>query len=289
MRLAAALLCCAAFPALAQTENITVAGSSATAPYARAWAAGFQRAQPKTQVRVLATSSSAAPAAMLENSATIGMMSRAMTEAERKRVAGRGDKPPLELKVALDAVGIYVRKDNPLPSISLAQIEQVFSATPRFGGRAENWGQLGVQGALVKVPIVAFGFDRGRGAYEVMRELALGGADFRNGVSPEPVSTSVVQGVGVEPGGIGYASVYFRTPRTRLLPVEGIAPSDETIMQGRYPLARHLYFYADPAAPAVARRFLQFVLSEDGRALVRGVGGIPISPQLAAQQRASLP
>jgi phosphate transport system substrate-binding protein len=294
MKALAAAILCIACPALAQVEGaFTVTGSTSTAPYARAWAAAFGRAHPKAPVRVLPTSSSAAPAAMLENAATIGMMSRSMNEKERKTIADRHGQAPLEFRVALDAVGIYVRKDNPLPSITVAQIEQIFSAAPRAGARAETWGQLGVEGPLARVPIVAFGFDRGRGAYEVMRELALGGADFHSGVSTEPVSTSVVQGVGVEPGGIGYASVYYRTPRTRLLPVappggEAVAPSEEAVRAGQYPLARFLYLYANASAPQAPRRFLQFVLSEEGQSLVRRAGGIPIEAALASSQTSLL-
>lgn len=293
MRATGAILLCLAAPALAEVEGaVRLTGSTATAHFARAWGPAFQRAHPKAPVQVVATSSGAAPKAMQAGPGTLGMMSRPMTQAEREGLARRG-KPPLELKVALDAVGIYVRKDNPALAISLTQLEQAFSARPREGGRAGTWGELGYGGALAAQPIAAFGFERGRGAYEVMRELALGGGDFHAGVSQEPVSSSVVQGVGVEPGGIGYASVYFKTPRTRLLAVarpgrQPVAPTEEAIMTGHYPLSRYLYLYAHADATPAARAFLAFVLSEDGQALVRGAGGIPIPAQLAAGQRALL-
>jgi phosphate transport system substrate-binding protein len=290
MRLFAAAALCTASAALAQVEgNVTVTGSSSAAHYARAWATAFQREHPRAPVRVLATSSAAAPKAMVESAEVIGMMSRPMRDAERTKVAARHGKPPVELKVAVDAVGIYVHKTNPMPAITVTQIQQVFSATPGLAPPAATWGELGAQGSLAKLPIAAFGFERGHGAYEMMRERALGGTEFHSRVVREPVATSVVQAVGVEPGGIGYASVSYRTSRTRLVPVafdggEPHAPTDQAIMAGRYPLARYLYLYAAASAPAASRKFVEFALSDDGQAIVKSSGGIPISREVAATQ-----
>jgi phosphate transport system substrate-binding protein len=285
---------CFACPALSLAQAaITLSGSSSTAPYARAWAAAFEREHPTSPVRVLATSSSTAVDAMAASPSTIGMLSRPMRDAERSKAAGSGGKAPVEIKVVLDAVGIYVHKDNPLPAISIAQIKRVFSAAPG-GAHLQTWGQLGLNGRFAKLPIRVFGFDRGRGAYEVLRELALGGAHFRSDIAVEPVSSSVVQAVGVERGGIGYASVYFRTARTRLVPVgrdggPAVAPTEEAVMAGHYPLVRHLYLYLGAAAPPAARELVRFALSEQGQALVRSAGGIPIARELAAKQREALP
>ncbi len=277
--------------------KLTVAGSSATANLVRTWASAFQRHYPKATVRVVTTSSSAAPRAMVEDAGTIGMMSRIMNEKERQAVAGGRARPPLELKVALDAVAIYVFKDNPLQAISLEEVERIFSAAPRKGSRADTWGALGAQGSWAARPIVAFGFDRGRGVYEVLRELALGNAEYRATVRMEPVSTSVVQGVGVEAGGIGYASAYYRTARTKVLPIRtagdgAVAPTDEAIATGKYPLARYLYLYANPggsrSADNLEREFLLFVLSREGQEMVKTLGAFPIPATLANSQRAAL-
>ena len=274
--------------------TLTVAGSSSTANIVRTWGTAFQRHYPKATVRVVTSSSSAAPRAMVEDAGTIGMMSRTMNEKERQAVAGARGRPPLELKVAIDAVAIYVFKNNPLTAISLEEVERVFSAAPRTGGRAETWGQLGAQGSWAARPIIAFGFDRGRGVYEVMRELALGNAEYRPTVRTEPVSTSVVQGVGVEAGGIGYASAYYRTARTKVLPIrtagDAVAPTDEAIATGKYPLARFLYLYSSPGARSddVAREFLLFVLSTEGQDMVKILGAFPIPLSLASSQRAAL-
>lgn len=277
--------------------TLTVAGSSATGNLVRTWGTAFQRHYPKATVRVVTTSSSAAPPAMVADAATIGMMSRTMNDKERQAVTSARGRPPLELKVAVDAVAIYVFKDNPLQAISLGDVERVFSAAPRAGERANTWGDLGAQGTWAARPIVAFGFERGRGVYEVLRELALGNAEYRPTVKAEPVSTSVVQGVGVEAGGIGYASAYYRTARTKMLPIrtagnEAVAPTDDAISEGRYPLARFLYLYSSPgdrgASEQVEREFLAFVLSREGQDMLKLLGAFPVPATLANSQRAAL-
>jgi phosphate transport system substrate-binding protein len=293
MRLLAVIALVVCGSAVAQKSTVTVTGSSSTAPYAQAWGNAFQLRHPGVTIRVVAMNSSAAPAAMINDASTIGMMSRPMNEKEREAVARKHRAAPLELKVALDALGIYVSKTNPLTAISVEQIESVFADKPRTGKRAATWGELGADGAWSSKAVRAFGFERGRGAYDLMRELALGGGEFAGSVSVEPVSSSVVQAVGVEPGGIGYASVYFRTARTRLLPVsagsgEAVAPTDETIAAGQYPLARFLYFYVTGSLSGAPGQFLHFVLSEDGQELLKQTGGISIPRDLAISQAAGL-
>ncbi len=246
---------------------------------------------------VVAKSSGAAIGDMLANPATIGMTSRPMSTAERESFAKQYGQPPLEYKVAIDAVAIYAFKDNPLQSISLPQLERIFAAAPKSGPPVARWGQIGLQGEWAERAVNGVGFEAGRGAYEVMRELVLRGGDFRASVSAEPVSTSVVQAVGVDPGAIGYASVYFRTARTKVLAVETasgdkVPPTEAEASGGRYPLARFLYLYVGSpkgAAPdAATREFLRFVLSEEGQNAARGTGAFAISPALAQSQRITI-
>jgi phosphate transport system substrate-binding protein len=270
-------------PAKEPVNVVRVVGSSSTAIFARAWAVQYMQGRPTTDVRVVSTSSSAAPAALAEDVSAIGMMSRALRDEERDAVARKHGRAPVGIRVAIDAVGIYVFKDNPLQSLSLEQVERIFGAAPRTGSRAETWGDVGATGGWAARPIVAFGFDQGRGAYEVFRDLVLAGGAFLPRIHAEPVSTSVVQAVAMEQGGIGYASVYFRTARTRMLAVRGprgeaVAPTEEAITSGDYPLARPLYFYFNPDAPAHTRAFLSFVQSEEGRHLVKAHGGIAAAP-----------
>lgn len=283
--------------AAAMQGAVTLSGSSAVATFARGWAAAFQRVYPNAAVNVVAKSSGAAIGDMAANPATLGMTSRPLSAAERESYAKQHGQPPLEIRVAIDAVAIYVFRDNPLKSISLAQLERIYAATPKNGAAIDRWGQIGLDGEWAQREVHSVGFDAGRGAYEIMRELVLRGGDFAADIAAEPVSTSVVQAVGVDPGAIGYASVYFRTPRTRVLPVqiaggELAQPTEADASSGKYPLARYLYLHLGTpkggGADAVAREFLRFVLSEEGQNVTRASGAFAIAPALAHAQQARL-
>jgi phosphate transport system substrate-binding protein len=277
---------------------LTLSGSSAAATFARAWGSAYARIYPAASVNVVAKSSSAAITDMIASPGTIGMTSRPLTAAERESYAKAQGRPPLEFKVAIDAVAIFVFKDNPLPSITLPQLERIFGAAPKSGAAIERWGQAGASGGdWAARSISCVGFPAGRGAYEIMRELVLGGGNFNADVSAEPVSTSVVQAVGVNPGAIGYASVYYRTARTRVLPVQTASgelaqPTEADASSGRYPLARFLYLHVgaakDGGADAAGREFLRFVLSQEGQDAARAAGAFAIPPALAHEQMAAL-
>lgn len=276
--------------------TVQLSGSSALATVARAWAGAFQRIYPNAKVNVVSRNSGAAVVDMAANPAVLGMMSRAMTAAERDNHAKRHGRPPLEIRVAIDAVGIFVFKDNPLQSISVAQIERIFGESPKSGTAISHWHQLGLQGVWADRAISRVGVDAGRGAYEIMRELVLRGGNFNGQTAAEPVASSVAQAVGVDPGAIGYASAFYRTTRTRLLPLqtangELAQPTETDASSGKYPLARYLYLYVagrDDGTDSATREFLRFVLSEDGQNLARSAGVFAIPPALALSQRASL-
>lgn len=277
---------------------IQLSGSSAVATFARTWSSGFSRIYPGTAVNVVSKSSGAAITDMAANPATIGMTSRPLTASERGSYAKQYGQPPLELKVAIDAVAIFVFKDNPLKSISIPQLERIFAATPNSGTAIDRWGQIGLEGEWAGRAVNGIGFDAGRGAYEIMRELVLRGGNFNSDISAEPVSTSVVQAVGVDPGAIGYASVYYQTARTRLLPIRSAGgelaePTEADASSGKYPLARYLYLHlgAPKGTPSerMAREFLRYVLSEEGQNAARAAGAFAIPPALAHSQQAQIP
>ncbi len=277
--------------------TLTLSGSSAVSTFARAWGSAYARIYPAASVNVVAKSSGAAIADMIASPGTIGMTSRPLTAAEREGYAKSQGRPPLEFKVAIDAVAIFVFKDNPLPSITLAQLERIFGAAPKSGAAIERWGQAGLAGDWAGRGISCVGFPAGRGAYEIMRELVLGGGNFNADVSAEPVSTSVVQAVGVNPAAVGYASVYYRTARTRVLPVQTAGgelaqPTEADASSGKYPLARFLYLHLgaapDGGADAAGREFLRFVLSQEGQDAARAAGAFAVPPALAHEQMATL-
>ena len=196
--------------------TVRAAGSSIVAGLLTPVIERFRTLQPGVEFDIGSAGSGTAMTGMLESPAAMGLLSRAMTATERERFRAKYGHAALELKIALDAVAIYVFKDNPVQALSMDDLRRAFGREP---DAAQRWGAFGLGGEWAEQPLQRFGLEPGRGAHELMRGLVLRERDFAAELSVEPVSTSVVQGVATQRGGIGYASVFFRTQRTRILPI----------------------------------------------------------------------
>jgi phosphate transport system substrate-binding protein len=275
--------------------TVKAAGSSTVAALFKQITDAFDTTQPGVVFDIEGAGSGTALAGMLETPATMGLLSRPLTARERDAFRAKYGHAPTELKIAVDAVGVFVFKSNPVKGLSLAELRRAFGRDP---DAVDRWGALRPDLAADwrEQPIARFGLERGRGAFELFRDVVLEGSDFAANVDVEPVSTSVVQGVATQPGGIGYASVFFRTERTRLLPIvhkgEPIEPSADNALSGRYPLARFLYVIVNkkPDAPldAAQRQFLFFVLSRDGQDVIARQGFFPLDATVAREGLAQI-
>ncbi len=284
--------------------SLKAVGSSTVAAMLKQVTDAFESTQPGVSVDLGGSGSGTALTGMLESPSTMGLLSRPMTQRERDAFKARYGYAPTEVKMAMDAVGIYVYKSNPIKALSLADLRRAFGRDP---DATNLWAELGrpsgpaptgktgdstsISSAAGDTAIVTYGLERGRGAYELFRDVVLEGGEFASDVLIEPVSTSVVQGVATQSGGLGYASVFFRSQRTRLLPIqhkgEVIEPSAQNALSGKYPLARFLYVVVNkkPGAPLdeAQRQFLFFVLSSDGQEVVSKQGFFALDAATASE------
>jgi len=276
--------------------NLSSVGSDTLNNLMALWTEGFRRLYPNVNIQVEGKGSSTAPAALIGGAAQLGPMSRDMKKSEIEQIVEKYGYEPTGVSVALDALAVFVNKDNPIESISLAQIDSAFSKTNRRGGApAETWGALGVEAADWKDrPISLYGRNAASGTYGFFKENALAKGDFRDTVKEQAGSASVVMGISEDRLGLGYSGVGYTTPGVRLLPVSdkdgaAFAPSYENVVSGKYPIWRPLYVYIlkDPAQPLapLTREFLRFVLSKEGQEIVVKDGFYPISAAQAAEIR----
>ncbi len=272
--------------------KLTSAGSDTLGALMAGWSEAFARQYPGVAIQVQAAGSSTAPPALTEGTAELGPMSRRMTATETEAFRRRFGYAPLPLQVALDALAIYVHKDNPLPALSLPELDAIYSSTRRCGQAQpiRYWGDLRLPGSWTRRPIQRFGRNSVSGTYGYFKRVALCGGDVLNRVNEQPGSASVVQAVASSLNGIGYSGLGFQTSGVRALPISALPTSApvgatyDAVARGDYPLARPLYLYVNKAPdaplPALPRAFLAFVLSREGQALVARSGYVPL---LAAQ------
>ncbi|MDP3936818.1 MAG: phosphate ABC transporter substrate-binding protein, partial [Deltaproteobacteria bacterium] len=244
--------------------------------------------------------SSTAPPALISGTAQIGPMSRAMKSTEIDAFESKFGYKPTQISVALDGLAVYVNKDNPLESVTLPQLDAVFSKT-RLGGAPKDiatWGNLGLTGPWATRPLSIYGRNSASGTYGYFKEHALFGGDYKDTVKEQPGSASVVQGVTEDVNGIGYSGIGYRTSGVKALKVSKEAGgtaygvSYEEVISGEYPLARFLYLYVNrtpnkPLDPLVGA-FIKYVLSRDGQQVVVKDGYLPLPERLVAQELAKL-
>ncbi|MCR9279754.1 MAG: phosphate ABC transporter substrate-binding protein PstS family protein [Pseudomonadaceae bacterium] len=281
------------------TGALTSTGSDTLSNLMTLWSESFQRLHPKVHIQVQAPGSSTAPPALAEGTANLGPMSRRMKSNELMAFEERHGYKPMSVRVAMDALAIYVHKDNPLTELQLEQVDALFSVNRRCGYERplRRWGQLALTGTWQSRPIELYGRNSVSGTYGYFKRVALCSGDFLNSVNEQPGSASVVQSVGSSLGGIGYSGIGYKTASVKALALRedssaAVLPSASTAKDGSYPLSRYLYIYinrhpAEPIDPVTAA-FLKFVLSRQGQEIVLKDGYIPLAARIARREQRRL-
>lgn len=295
----------AAIPAYQKTSgisgNLNSIGSDTLNNLMTLWAEGFQKQYPNVRIQIEGKGSTTAPPALIAGTAQLGPMSRAMKAEEIDAFEKKYGYKPTAIRVAVDALAVYVSKDNPLDQLSLPQVDAIFSKT-RKGGYRKNiatWGDVGLTGAWASKPMSLYGRNSASGTYGYFKENALYKGDYRDTVKEQPGSASVVQGVTEDLAGIGYSGVGYKTSGVKALKLSakegGTAyGADDTanIYAGNYPLARFLYVYVNrtpnqPLGPLVGE-FVKYVLSKQGQEVVVKDGYLPLQNGIVQEESGKL-
>jgi phosphate transport system substrate-binding protein len=202
-------------------------------------------------------------------------MSREMKADEKDKFEKKYGYKPTELKVAIDALAVFVHKDNPIKGMTMAQVDGAFSTTYKRGGKnIATWGELGLTGPIAARPISLYGRNSASGTYGFFKEHALSKGDLKASVKEQPGSSSVVQGVGSDLAGMGYSGIGYKTSDVRAVPLaekgeKFIEANYENCLNGEYPMARFLYVYINkkPGAPAdkLVTEFIRYIGSREGQ------------------------
>ncbi len=280
--------------------NLSSVGSDTLANLMTLWAEEYKRAYPNVNIQIQAAGSSTAPPALTEGTSNLGPMSRKMKDKEVEAFEKKFGYKPTAIPVAIDALAVYVHKDNPIKGMTMEQVDAVFSATRKCGAKADitEWNQLAVGAPLSNQGIQLYGRNSVSGTYGYFKEHALCKGDFRNNVNEQPGSASVVQSVSSSLNGIGYSGVGYRTSGVRAVPLaakEGkpfIEASAENALDGSYPLSRFLYIYVNKhpnkPLPPLEREFIKMVLSKSGQQVVVKDGYIPLPAKLVERELGKL-
>ena len=276
--------------------NINSIGSDTLNNLMTLWAEGFRKQYPNVKIQIEGKGSSTAPPALIEGTAQLGPMSRTMKNTEMDAFERKYRYKPTAFPVAIDALAVYVNKDNPVQGLTMAQVDAIFSKSRRLGHN-ENiqvWKQTGVNSEFGDMPISIYGRNSASGTYGFFKEHALKNGDFKDEVKEQPGSASVVQSISEDQAGIGYSGIGYLTSNVRAVPLaekEG-APlkeaSQENADNGSYPLWRHLYLYVNKAPnkplDPIVQEFIKFIYSKEGQKVVVKDGFFPLKSAAIDQE-----
>jgi phosphate transport system substrate-binding protein len=293
----------AAIPSYSKTSGVSGSlssvGSDTLNNLMTLWAEGYKREYPNVRIQIEGKGSSTAPPALIQGTSQLGPMSRTMQVAEIDAFEKKFGYKPTPFRVAVDGIGVFVNKDNPVKCLTMAQIDGIFSKGHACGGKAiNNWGVAGVAVAgWASQPISLYGRNSASGTYGYFKEHALCKGDYKDTVKEQPGSASVVQGVTEDKFAIGYSGIGYKTSGVRAVPVAAkagqcIDDDPANVISGKYPLSRFLYVYVNkapnkPLDPMV-REYLKYVLSQQGQQTVVKDGFIPLPRKIVDEELAKL-
>jgi len=267
--------------------NVSSVGSDTLNNLMTLWSEKFKQFYPNINIQVEGKGSSTAPPALISATAQLGPMSRAMKQKEIDAFESKFGYKPTPIRVAVDALAVFVNKDNPIKGLNMKQVDALFSKSRRRGHKeVTTWGDLGVTGNWADRPISAYGRNSASGTYGFFKKLVMKKGDYKDQVKEQPGSASVVQSVSVDPFSAGYSGIGYKTSSVRALPLAEsgtsfVAPTAENALAGEYPLARFLYIYVNkaPGKPLdpLTKEFVKMILSKEGQQVVVKGGYFPIA------------
>lgn len=275
--------------------NFTSVGSDTLNNLMTLWAETYKRNYPNVNIQIQGAGSSTAPPALIEGASNFGPMSRVMNAKEIEAFEKKHGYKPTAVPVAIDALAVYVNKDNPIKGMSVPEVDAIFSATRKCGHPNDitTWGQVGMTGEWATRKIALYGRNSVSGTYGYFKEHALCKGDLKRDVAEQPGSASVVQSVTGQLNAIGYSGIGYKTSGVRAVPLSKkdgapFVEADAThALDGTYPLARILYVYVNKRPnqplPPLEREFFKMVLSKQGQEVVVKDGFVPMPATMAAK------
>ena len=265
----------AAAPAI-EAAQITMKGSDTLVILAQKWAEAYMQKNQDVKVQVTGGGSGTGFAALQNQTTDLANASRKIKAKEIEACIKAFGKRPTEYKVALDGLSIYVSDSNPIKELSVDQLKAIFT------GKIRNWKEVGGQDG----PITVYSRENSSGTYEFFKENVLQGADFVASAQNMPGTAALLQAVAKDPKAIGYGGAAYGQGAKHLLVKQtadaaGVEPTEENILNRKYPIWRYLYVYVNPSLDkGDVAKYMTWIRSDEGQKLVKDVGYFPLPKNL---------
>jgi phosphate transport system substrate-binding protein len=267
----AAALASAAAMVFAAGSVITMKGSDTMVILAQRWAEEYMAKNPDATIQVTGGGSGTGISALINGTTDICNSSRPMKSTEREKLKQRYNSLGVEIKTAKDGIALYINEANPVKELTLDQIKGIYTGT------ITNWKQLGGN----EEKIILYGRENSSGTYVYFRDFVLKGQDYAGTMQTMPGTAAVVNAVTKDVNGIGYGGAayakgvrYVKVKKDDSSP--GYEPNAETVKANEYPITRYLYMYTRNKPTGDLKKFIDWVLSDEGQSVVTKVGYFPL-------------
>jgi phosphate transport system substrate-binding protein len=258
---------------------IRLTGSDTMVNLNQAWAENYKKIKPDVSIQVAGGGSGVGIAGLIDETLDIAAASREIEPAELEKATTAANAAPQEFVMGLDALAVFAHADNPLQSISIEELAEIYGD----GGQTLTWSQIGVKNAACSSDeIIRVSRQNNSGTYAYFREAILGRTrEFKLGSIDQSGSKDVVALVSRTPCAIGYSGMAYIMPGVHALKISkkkgepGVAPTLETALDNTYPIARPLYFYTHGTPSAATKEFIDWTLGPAGQQVLKDIGYVP--------------
>ena len=258
-------------------ELIQNKGSDTLVNVAQAWAEAYPKVNPDVAVAVSGGGSGTGIAAMINGTVDIANASRQMKDKEKKLAEEHGQHP-VEHIVGYDALAVFVHKDNPVTSMSIEQLKDIYGR----GQKVTKWSDMGITVPGCKDEIVVVSRQNNSGTYVYFQETVLGKkGKYRQGTLDMHGSKDVVDLVEKTPCAIGYSGLAYATDHLKMVCIateagsDCVNPSVKTASNRSYPIARPLFMYTNGEPQGAIKAYMDWILSDEGQCILLDKGYAP--------------
>jgi len=226
----------------------------------------YRAKNPGVSFEIAAEGSSTGIAAVTDKTAQIGMSSRRAKATEMSLATSKGVtlKPTI---VAHDGICIIVSTASPIAKLSKRQVEQIFA------GDITDWSAVGGNPGKISI----YTRNTASGTYSDFKDLAMNKRDYASSSQKMAGNEQIAAEVAKNPSGIGYVGLEFMNAAgVKALPIDGVAPSKETVLKHTYPYARPTFYYTNGEPSGEAAKFLAFTIGDEGQKIVEKLGMVSI-------------
>jgi phosphate transport system substrate-binding protein len=249
--------------------KITVKGSDTMVILAQKWAELYMKNNPSVTIQVTGGGSGVGITALINGTTDICNASRPMKQGEIENLKARYKTPGVEIPCAKDGITIFLNEKNPVSELTVKQLSDIYR------GKIRNWKELGGRDAEIRL----YGRENSSGTYAYFHDEVVE-ADYATSVQTLPGTAAVVNAVRKDVNGIGYGGAAYAVgvKHAKVKKDAGspaILPSPESIAKGEYPIARYLYMYLRNRPTGETKKYIDWILGQEGQMIVTDVGYFP--------------